>query len=263
MKISIIGGGNIGIAIARGIRQSDSQTVISVSRRNVNLIQDLQNINIETTNDNLYCIKESDIIILAVKPHQVDAVLNEIQGFVADQVIISTITGKEINEIRRFLGNEISVYRAMPNTGISQRQSMTCITTDNTEKLSFQKVENLFKLLGEVVFIEESLMDAATVLSSCGIAFALRYVRAATQAGIQIGFSSDTALKIVSQTVKGATTLLLENNTHPESEIDKVTTPMGCTIAGLNEMEHEGFSSALIKGIQNSYMAIDKIRKTN
>jgi pyrroline-5-carboxylate reductase len=106
------------------------------------------------------------------------------------------------------------------------------------------------------VFIEEKLMDAATVLGACGTAFAMRYIRANIQGGIEIGFSAATASLIAAQTVKGAAELLLIKKTHPEQEIDKVTTPKGCTIAGLNEMEHQGFSSSLIKGLITSYRKI-------
>ena len=104
-------------------------------------------------------------------------------------------------------------------------------------------------------------MEASTVLGACGIAYALRFIRASMQGGIEIGFDSKTALLIAAQTVKGAAELLLKGGQHPESEIDKVTTPQGCTIAGLNEMEHQGFSSSLIKGISTSFQAIDKIKK--
>ena len=117
-------------------------------------------------------------------------------------------------------------------------------------------VTALFEQLGITIPIDEKLMDAATVLGACGIAFALRFIRAATQGGIEIGFDAKTASLIAAQTVKGSAELLLKGNRHPEAEIDKVTTPMGCTIAGLNEMEHQGFSSSLIKGIVASY---DKI----
>jgi pyrroline-5-carboxylate reductase len=110
--------------------------------------------------------------------------------------------------------------------------------------------------LGKTVLIEEKLMDAATVLGACGTAFAMRYIRANIQGGIEIGFSATTASLIAAQTVKGAAELLLRRNTHPEQEIDKVTTPKGCTIAGLNEMEHRGFSSSLIKGVVTSYRKI-------
>jgi pyrroline-5-carboxylate reductase len=110
--------------------------------------------------------------------------------------------------------------------------------------------------LGKVVVIDEKLMDAATVLGACGIAYALRYIRANIQGGIEIGFDAATASLIAAQTVKGAAELLIKTGRHPEQEIDKVTTPKGCTIAGLNEMEHQGFSSSLIKGISASFEKI-------
>ena len=99
-------------------------------------------------------------------------------------------------------------------------------------------------------------MNAATVLGACGVAFALRFIRAMVQGGIEIGFDASTAALIANQTVRGAAALLLQGNTHPEAEIDKVTTPKGCTIAGLNEMEHQGFSSSLIEGITTSFEKI-------
>lgn len=108
--------------------------------------------------------------------------------------------------------------------------------------------------------IEENLMKAATVLGASGIAFFMRYLRAATQGGIQMGFHPEEAQRIAVQTAKGAAVLLQEDISHPELEIDKVTTPQGCTIEGLNEMEHQGFSSALIKGLMTSFQKLDSIR---
>ena len=112
---------------------------------------------------------------------------------------------------------------------------------------------DLFETLGKVIFINEELMAAATVLGACEIAFALRFIRAAIQGGVEIGFGADVAQQIVAQTVKGATELILQTGRHPEQEIDKVTTPKGITTSGLNEMEHQGFSSALIRGLLVSY----------
>lgn len=146
----------------------------------------------------------------------------------------------------------------MPNTAIAIQESMTCLGFNNATAEQIAYVTNLFNVLGKVVVIDEKLMDAATVLAACGTAYAMRYIRANIQGGIEIGFDSKTANLIAAQTVKGAAELLLQNGTHPEQEIDKVTTPKGCTIAGLNEMEHQGFSSSLIKGIATSYNKIVK-----
>jgi pyrroline-5-carboxylate reductase len=146
----------------------------------------------------------------------------------------------------------------MPNTAIAIQESVTCLCSNGANKKQVAYVTELFNQLGITISIDEKLMDAATVLGACGIAYALRFIRAATQGGIEIGFDARTANLIAAQTVNGAAELLLKGNRHPEEEIDKVTTPRGCTIAGLNEMEHQGFSSSLIKGIITSF---DKINR--
>ena len=144
----------------------------------------------------------------------------------------------------------------MPNTGAAVEESITCICGNSKDEETIKAVETIFASIGETVIINEELMNAATVIGACGIAYVLRFIRAMIQGGIEIGFDTNTATKIVTQTVKGAAELLITNGLHPEQEIDKVTTPKGCTIAGLNEMEHQGFSSALIKGIITSYEKI-------
>jgi len=144
----------------------------------------------------------------------------------------------------------------MPNTAIAIRKSVTCISHEETDEKSIELIKKVFDQLGASIIIEEKLMNAATVIGACGIAFAMRFIRASIQGGIQIGFSAEQARFIVSETVNGAAELLLQNHSHPEQEIDKVTTPQGCTISGLNELEHRGFSSAVIKGVTASY---DKI----
>ncbi len=144
----------------------------------------------------------------------------------------------------------------MPNTAIAIGESMTCICKQYADAQQIKYVEQTFDQLGKTITIDEKLMDAATVLGACGTAYAMRYIRANIQGGIEIGFSAAVASLIAAQTVKGAADLLLRNNSHPEQEIDKVTTPKGCTIAGLNEMEHQGFSSSLIKGLIASYKKI-------
>jgi pyrroline-5-carboxylate reductase len=144
----------------------------------------------------------------------------------------------------------------MPNTAIAIQESITCISSSNASDTAIKYVEELFSKLGKTANIDEKLMNAATVLGACGTAYAMRYIRANIQGGIEIGFDAKTASLIAAQTVKGAAELLLTTSTHPEQEIDKVTTPKGCTITGLNEMEHQGFSSSIIKGIAASF---DKI----
>ena len=260
-KIAIIGGGNLGISIAEGLVAAGytPPTNITVTRRKVTLLDGLAEQGIHVTDDNVAAVKGASIVIVAVKPKQIKEVLEEISGALKKtHTLVSVVTGVTIADIEEYAGSKASVIRAMPNTAIAIRESMTCVAYNDVEEDRALRVTHLFDQLGKTVVIQEELMEAATVLGACGIAYALRFIRAATQGGIEIGFDSQTASLIASQTAKGAASLLIQNGTHPEREIDKVTTPQGCTIVGLNEMEHQGFSSALIRGIITSYRKIEK-----
>jgi pyrroline-5-carboxylate reductase len=260
-KIAVIGGGNLGTAIVEGLLKSGfaGAADIIVTRRNLSALTLLKNRGVTLTTNNAEAVSKAKIIILAVKPFQVKDVLESIlEQLSSNHIIISVLTGIFIQDIQQILKKTLPVFRAMPNTAIAIQQSMTCVSCANANDSEIQLVVELFSTVGKVVVIEEKLMDAATVLGACGTAYAMRYIRANIQGGIEIGFDATTASLIAAQTVKGAADLLLQRGAHPEQEIDKVTTPKGCTIAGLNEMEHQGFSSSLIKGIATSY---DKIVK--
>ncbi len=261
-KIAIIGGGNLGKAIAQGLLKSGFSTPadLTVTKRNLASLSDLQSIGVQTISDNETAIRGAEVIVVALKPYNVREVLAEVkQAFdPSRQILISVITGVSIDDLEQIAGAGMPVVRAMPNTAIAIQESMTCICYKNVTQQQEAYVNEMFSQLGVAVSIDEKLMDAATVLGACGIAYALRFIRASIQGGIEIGFDARTANLIAAQTVKGAAQLLIKENRHPEEEIDKVTTPKGCTIAGLNEMEHQGFSSSLIKGITVSYNKIAK-----
>jgi pyrroline-5-carboxylate reductase len=260
-KIAIIGGGNLGTAIAEGLIKSKfcKATDITLTKRNIVTIQHLADKGVNITSDNAAAVRNSELVILAVKPFQVSDVLNGFKKSLTPRhMLVSVVTGVLMADIETTIKKKLPVFRAMPNTAIAIQESMTCISHSNATTPQITFVKELFTNLGKVAMIDEKLMDAATVLGACGTAFAMRYIRANIQGGIEIGFDSATANLIAAQTVKGAAELLLQNGTHPEQEIDKVTTPKGCTIVGLNEMEHQGFSSSLIKGIATSYNKIAK-----
>jgi pyrroline-5-carboxylate reductase len=204
--------------------------------------------------NNPRAVAQSQLIIVAVTPRQLNGLLSEIKGSLHGEkhTVISIVSGATIAEIQEQVGPEIPVIRVMPNTAIAIRESMTCISARNAEKGHLDSVKTLFEALGKVVVIEEELMVPATALCACGIAFFLRAIRAASQGGIEIGFHAEDALLMAAQTARGAASLLVLGGNHPEGEVDKVTTPQGCTISGLNQMEHHGFSSALIRGIVTS-----------
>jgi pyrroline-5-carboxylate reductase len=256
MKVHIIGGGNLGASIAIGIAKFTEGNQVTVTRRNTASILHLEQLGITVATDNKQNIQDADIIILTIKPYQVDTVLAEILPVIANKTIASAVSGLSIENLQNKIGATHQAVRIMPNIAAQFGASATCIAFQENHKAAAQQVVMLFEGLGTAPIIDEKLMDAATVLAASGTAFALRYIRASMQAGIEIGFDWQTALAISAQTVKGAAEMLLEEKTHPEQLIDRVTTPQGCTIAGLNEMEMHGFSSSLIRGIKTSLKQI-------
>ncbi len=251
-RVAIIGTGNLGTAIANGLVESGRYAPghIILTRRNVQGLTWAEAKGFRITQDNIQAVREAQVVIVAVEPNQLDGVLLQISGALDPQshLLVSVVSSATIAQIRRHVGEAVAVVRAMPNTAVAIRESMTCIACDRADDEALNLVRGLFDTVGKTLVIDEEKMFSATALGACGVAFFLRAVRAASQGGIEIGFNAEDALAIAAQTARGAASLLVDGG-HPEQEIDKVTTPRGCTIAGLNKMEHEGFSSAMIKGI--------------
>lgn len=249
--IAILGAGNIGRAlalgwVAAGLRCAER---ITLTRRRTEWLADLAQQGFCTTSDNVAAVRASATIVLAVQPTQLSTLAEEIGSALDPErhMVISLVSGVRLAELREMLGAEVSVIRAMPNTGLAIRESMTCLAGDSEYDLD--RARALFDTVGQTLVIREDLIVSATALCACGIAFFLRAIRAASQGGIEIGFHPEEAIMLAAQTAKGAAALMLSGAAHPEAEIDRVTTPRGCTITGLNEMEHRGFSSAFIKAI--------------
>ena len=259
-RIAIIGCGNLGTALLKGFTNKANKGSIHliVTKRNIDDIKYFAQDNVEITTDNVYAIQNSDIIIFTLKPFKILKVIEELKSHFETNrhILISAATGISFDDINKVLQTSIPTFRVMPNTAADVSQSITCISANGANEDHTEAIKKLFNKIGSSIVIDEDLMQSATILGACGIAYVLRFIRAMIQGGIQIGFDSKTASDIVTQTVKGAATLLIEKHEHPEFEIDKVTTPKGCTIVGLNEMEHNGFSSSLIKGIVKSYNEI-------
>lgn len=261
-KIAVIGCGNLGTAIARGLLSIDGFEAknLTLTKRNISSLKEFEEQGVAITSNNRQAIQGVDIVILGVKPYNVGPILREIQAKLdpKKQIIVSLATGVTISEILENTTSESIAFRAMPNIAADIQESITCICAKNANSDQISLITQLFDSIGQTVEIDEGLMEAATVLGACGIAYVLRFMRAMIQGGIQIGFDSTTASRIVNQTVKGAAELMIQKNMHPEEAIDKVTTPKGCTIVGLNEMEHQGFSSAMVKGVLASFEKIEK-----
>ena len=265
MKIAIIGVGNLGYSIAVGILNHKKEIGLKslyLTKRNTQSLEHLSKVSaVKTTSNNKRAVKYSDVVILAVQPAQLKPVLEEIQPELdaSRHLLISVATGRKISEIEAVVGDDIPVLRCMPNTAISVGQSMTCISSNEKGKDRAHQAKSIFNSLGQTMCIEENLMQAATVVCASGIAFWMRLIRATTQGAVQLGFHSEEAQQLSMQTCLGAASLLIDSGNHPEEEIDKVTTPSGCTIEGLNEMEHQGLSSSIIKGLVTSYEKINQI----
>lgn len=263
MKIAIIGAGNLGIAIAKGILHSNGATTMYLTKRNSKEIKEFEEYgNVTVTSDNAEAVKNSDILIFAVQPGHFGAILETIHPLLHERhVIISTITGFSIQKIESFIGQEQCIIRSMPNTAISVGKSMTCICGNTAGQKRIDLAKAIFNRMGHTLEIPEVQMQAATVICASGIAFWMRLIRATTQGAIQLGFDAREAQELAMHTCNGAASLLITSGKHPEEEIDRVTTPRGCTIEGLNEMEHQGLSSSLIQGIVTSYKKISEIRR--
>lgn len=262
MKIAIIGAGNLGSSIAKGILNSKGSNYIYLTKRNPGEIYQFEQYgNVIITSDNREAVKNSNVLIFAVQPSQFEAILVEIKDLLkAKHVIISTITGFSIAKIEGIIGAKHHIVRSMPNTAISIGKSMTCMCSNEKGKSRIDLAKAIFNRMGHTMEIPEQQMQAATVICASGIAFWMRLMRATTQGAIQLGFDAKEAQELAMHTCNGAAGLLIESGSHPEAEIDRVTTPKGCTIQGLNEMEHQGLSSSLIQGIIASFEKISKIR---
>lgn len=262
MKIAIIGAGNLGIAIAKGILHSNGATSMYLTKRNLAEIKDFESYgNVTVTDNNIEAVKNSDVLIFAVQPGHFEAILHDIKNKLTEKhIVISTITGFGIAKIESIIGAENYIIRSMPNTAISVGKSMTCICSNALGKKRIDLAMAIFNRMGHSMEIPEELMQAATVICASGIAFWMRLIRATTQGAIQLGFDAKEAQELAMHTCNGAASLLIESGNHPEEEIDRVTTPNGCTISGLNEMEHQGLSSSLIKGVVTSFEKITEIK---
>lgn len=262
-RITILGAGNIGCAIAEGLVASRAFEAgqICLTRRRVDKLINYKERGYVTTSDNTEAVTSADIIIICVEPHQLNELLIQIKPALdpAKHLVISVVSGAVIKSITDKISADVPVVRAMPNTAIAIRESMTCICSNSTDSDAIETTKTIFDTVGVTQVIREEQMTSATALCACGIAFFLRAIRAASQGGIEIGFHSNESLAMATQTAKGAASLLAAMENHPEFEIDKVTTPKGCTISGLNQMEHGGFSSAMIKGILTSSEKAEKL----
>ncbi|MCB4806691.1 pyrroline-5-carboxylate reductase [Tamlana sp. 62-3] len=264
MKIAIIGTGNLGSSIAKGLIKNKSFTSLYLSDKNTAAVQAFYKEDYVTiTSDNAEAVKKSDVVIFALQPRHIEAVMESVAKCIKKHhVIMSVAAGFEISKIESLIGADKNIIRVMPNTAISIGKSMTCLAANDKGEEKIELAKKIFNQLGATMVIPEEQIQAATVICASGIAFWMRLIRATTQGAIQLGFEAEEAHELAVQTCFGSASLLLESGKHPEQEIDRVTTPSGCTIEGLNAMEHQGLSSALIQGIVASFEKINHLKNS-
>lgn len=262
MRIGIIGAGNMGGAIAKGLAcgskvEASCITVCCPNRHGELDALKAFSPEINTSLDNEAALKDTDLIVVAVKPWLLDDVMRPLMPKIdfSRQIIVSIVAGATLGhlaELAKGYCDKPAVMSLIPNTAISVHESMTFLCAKNATPEQIASVKDVFDELGVTMVVEERLMGAGMALASCGIAYAMRYVRAASEGGVELGVYPDDAKRIVLQTLKGAVKLLESTGNHPEAEIDKVTTPGGITIKGLNAMEANGFSHAVVEGLKAS-----------
>ena len=260
MKITIIGAGAMGGATAEGLLKSgilETPSYLCVADTQPETLERFEKQGAHTTTNNTEAIKDADIVMVVVKPWITETVLKQIKNALNydKQQLVIIAAGIPSKDICSWLEKDghpctIPCYIVIPNIAIATLNSMTFIVPVGASEEQTSIITQLFSQLGECIVTEERLLAAGTTLASCGIAYAIRYIRASVEGGVELGFKAKDAEKIVEQTVKGAVELLQATHAHPESKIDEVTTPGGVTIKGLNEMEHAGFSSAVIRGLK-------------
>ena len=256
-KVAILGAGNIGLSIAEGIFSSITGQKIILTRKTKSFSKKERE-RFKCTINNQEAVLASEILIIAVQPKQARDLLLQIKKFLNKKhLLVSVVSGMSIDEIEKLVG-KMPIVRVMTNTAIRIGQSMTCIAFNDTGKKYRDLVEDIFGSVGSTLLIPETKFAEATVVCGSGTALALRFIRDYMQACIQHGFDGKDSLKIASQVLKGAASITQDNRNHPEVEIDKVTTPGGCTIEALAEMEHAGFSSALLRVIK---VGVEKAKK--
>lgn len=206
---------------------------------------------IHTTLDNVEAVKGADVIVLAVKPWLVEQVIGQIKDAVdfEKQIIVSVAANVFSEALRGFFGCAAAqVLYVMPNIGAEFGESMSFLApAEGVPAEVVDQIEALLQQVGKVKRCEEKQVAAGNMLAGCGIAYVMRFLHAMMEGGVEMGLYPKDAQMIAMQAMKGAVAVLEGSGLHPAVAIDKVTTPGGLTIRGLNELDHAGFNSAVIR----------------
>ena len=255
MKLTVIGAGNMGGALIHGWAKSGKITEITIADKNEVLLSSFSQKypTLHTTTDNVEAVREADIVVLVVKPWLMPTVLEEVKDVLdyGKQILVSDAANFTTQQMTATLGHEGQYFYVIPNIAAEFAASMSFIAKgEKATEQSLAQVKELYDLVGDTMVVTENLVGPGMMMASCGIAYVMRYIRAQMEGGCEMGFYPAQAKEIALQTMQGAVSLLKATGWHPEEAIDKVTTPGGVTIKGLNELDHAGFNSAVIKSLK-------------
>lgn len=266
MRVAVIGCGNMGGALLKGWAKTSgsSSLTLTATAHTQNTLNNLHAVcpEVRTTLSNTEAVSDADVVVLAVKPWLVSAVIDEIRDTLAASdrhpVLVSVAANITSADLQTLLGINVPCVYVMPNIAAEFGASMTFVEdavpanaeTSTQQKEAVAATEALFSLVGSVKVVPPRLMAPGMMMAGCGIAYVMRYLRAMMEGGVEMGFYPVDARKIALQTMEGAVRLLEETGLHPEVAIDKVTTPGGITIRGLNELDHAAFNSAVIRSLK-------------
>jgi len=256
-RIGIIGAGVMGAALSRGLIQASAAPAgcIVLSDPHAGHLSALrESLGVSTTPSNAEVARQSDIVVLAVKPQTIPPVLVEIGDWMrADQLLISIAAGVRIASIEDSLDAPVPVIRAMPNTAAQVNLAATAYCRGTHVDDSHMACAGaIFRSIGETVEVDERMMDAVTALSGSGPAYVYLMIEALVDGGVKVGLPRDLAHQLAAQTVFGAARMVQVTGRHPAELKDMVATPSGTTITALAALEHSGFRAALIDAVERA-----------
>lgn len=253
-RLAILGCGNLGRALLAGLVESGAlpREHVSVTTRRPERAAELERVyGVSAGTDNLACVAEADIVLLAVKPQKLPKLLKELAPQAAGKLWVSVAAGVRIGTLEDGLGEDARVIRSMPNTPAVIKESATALSlgTHATEA-DHALATTIFSAVGRVVTVEETQLDAVTGLSGSGPAYVFLMIEAFADAGVKVGLSRDVAMELAVQTILGSAKMLQETNEHPGKLKDQVTSPGGCAIAGLHTLEAGGLRTTIMNAVE-------------
>lgn len=253
-KLAVLGVGKLGETLITGLLNTNSidrSQVIGTVRHEASIYRVQKKLDIDISLDNQAAAKHADIVLLAVKPQNMDAILKEIDPYLTgEKLLISVAASVTTSFVEERLSLPLPVVRAMPNTPAVVSAGMTGLCGGaHAEQVHLDMAQSIFNCFGKTVFVDETLMDGVTALSASGPAYVYVVIESLAEAGVKLGIPRDIATLLASQTLFGAAKMVLESNAHPALLKDMVTTPAGCTIDGLLELEEGKLRVTLIKAV--------------